>query len=210
MAMPLHSSMKPLSLKSYIAWGLVCWGKLSVALADTPSLRGDACERLGCLDAAPSSVVLGTTSFEIVFQPSRTAVLSGDAGDVIHVLGRSTSPAGFPGATLEAIRVQNDKTTATFVTSDATTFLLPTPKLDLGATASWEIVSQTVTHFAGSGYSVILATPRLSFVTGSARTPGGAADIRTRTEVVTVTQTHTSTIEDVKTVIQTLVRYTRL
>lgn len=167
----------------------------------TNSLReGDACERLGCLDPAPPSIALGTTYFEIVFQPARTFILSGDAGDVQHVIGKSTTPEGFPGATLEAFRVQGGKTTATFVTSHETIFLIPTPHI--GATASWGIVSNTVTHTAGPDFSVILATPSLTHgvITFEPTT--------TKTSVVTITKTFTSTSthEDVRTVVEVLVR----
>lgn len=178
-------------------------------------LTGDACERLGCRDPAPPSVVLGTTSFHIVHQPTsiplpRTVILTGDAGDVEHVIGGGGGshesleleyPYGFPGATLEAIRVQDGTTTATFVTSDETTFLVPTSQL--GATAGWDVVSNTVTHIAGPGYSVVFATPTLVFGTPTHLAPGAT---KTKTSVVTVTKTATSTLESVKTVVQVSVR----
>ena len=212
---------KPTALLVFVATLTCLASRVSTASPDLLSAnhKGDACDILGCSDPAEPSVVLGTTTFQIVFAPSQTSILSGDAGNVQHVLGHSTTPEGFPEATLDAIRIKADTTTATFVMSDATTFLLPRPTRataqglgGLGATASWEIVSKTVTHVVGPGYSVVLATPSLSFVTFGATGTGAlgreqTSSPSTRTEVITMTKTLTSTVENVKTIIETLVSF---
>ncbi|KAF8304379.1 hypothetical protein DL93DRAFT_2090188 [Clavulina sp. PMI_390] len=192
------------------------------ALADEPNALhapptifklGDACERLGCAEQAPSIVVYGTTSLEIVLptgtktsnpSPVRTIYLTGDAGEIERTIEvpiqeepltnspsllsspssaaspTLTPPPSFPSATLEAIRVKHGVTTATFITSDASTFLVPTPRL--GATASWDVVMRREEWHIGKGFDVIFSTPGLSLIQD-------AQPEKTRTVTVTMTET---------------------